>query len=137
MASVQHFNPIQQPQVQLTEAAVKHFQKTAREHPGQFIILDVKKTGCSGFSYATHLESALDHTHCPIPESHGLPIFMTEKAKPLLNGITIDYQALALGQKGLIYTNPNETGRCGCGESFTIDPKFLDANQSIQGDEDA
>lgn len=126
MATVHAFNPESQPPVKLTAAAVKHFQNMVQAHPNQFIVLDVKTTGCSGYSYFTHLEASVSADTMAVADTHGLPLYITQQALPLLQGITIDYQTQSLGQKGLRYINPNETGRCGCGESFTTDPKFKD-----------
>jgi iron-sulfur cluster assembly protein len=117
------------PVVKLTPAAVRHFQKMAQDAPNQYIILDVKKTGCSGLKYSTHLQSELQPGDTPVAQHDDLPLYMSEKAMPYLSGIVVDYEVKGLGQKGLRYSNPNETGRCGCGESFTTDSKFL------QGDE--
>jgi iron-sulfur cluster assembly protein len=131
MTGVQQFTPAQEsePHITLTSQAVEHFQNMLKESPHHFIVFDIKKTGCSGFEYSTRLVDSLDEQLHIISPEYLLPLYISQKAIPILNGLTIDYVKLPLSQKGLVqkgltYTNPNETGRCGCGESFTVDPQF-------------
>ena len=47
----------------------------------------------------------------------GLTVLVDRKASLFLIGTLMDYEVKALAS-GLTFTNPNEKGRCGCGESF-------------------
>jgi len=49
----------------------------------------------------------------------GLTVLVDRKASLFLIGSTMDYQEQALSS-GFTFTNPNEKGRCGCGESFHV-----------------
>ena len=48
-------------------------------------------------------------------------IFVDKKANKALNGVVVDYVKQSLGQAKLTYMNPNESAKCGCGESFMMD----------------
>ena len=50
---------------------------------------------------------------------NGIRIYLDPKHRPYLSGMTIDYQKKGLNE-GFEFVNPNESGRCGCGESFTV-----------------
>jgi iron-sulfur cluster assembly protein len=49
----------------------------------------------------------------------GLTVLVDSKASLFLIGTVMDYEATAL-TSGFTFTNPNEKGRCGCGESFHV-----------------
>jgi iron-sulfur cluster assembly protein len=55
----------------------------------------VKRTGCSGF------------------------VIVDTKSLPLVEGTVIDFQRQGLNAS-FVFHNPNATGECGCGESFTV-----------------
>ena len=119
------------PSLILTESALVHFEKNLKEknlkEKSEWIGIrfDVSKTGCSGYSYQSELvtEQDLLPSDLKVESIKELNIWMSEKAKPLINGVIVDYQKLSLGQSKLIYTNPNETARCGCGVSFSVSEK--------------
>ena len=130
--SVEKFKPAESsPNLVLTDSAMAHFKKSIQEKNNQEnsevvgvvgVRFDVSKTGCSGYSYLSELvsEKNIGPSDLKIESIKDLNIWMTERAKPLINGIVVDYQKLSLGQSKLIYTNPNETARCGCGVSFSV-----------------
>ena len=106
----------------LTETAISHFAKKLQE-AGQdaFVCVRTKKTGCSGLSYVTEiLKTTPDPTMLYFENAGQLPIYLERDSVVYLQGMTIDYQTEGLQSK-LVYINPNETGRCGCGESFSVD----------------
>lgn len=85
--------------------------------------LSVKKTGCSGYSY---LPSILDNINDKdmLLEKNGVKIYIDTTWLHLLNGLVVDFieeEKSGLKQKKLVFTNPNESSRCGCGESFHIE----------------
>jgi iron-sulfur cluster assembly protein len=51
--------------------------------------------------------------------AHGLTVLVDRKASLFLIGTVMDYEVKALTE-GFTFTNPNEKGRCGCGESFHV-----------------
>jgi iron-sulfur cluster assembly protein len=73
--------------------------------------------GCSGFKYSLNIEEASQEDDI-ILESSGVRLFVDGFSLQYLNGVTIDYVTSMQGS-GFTFTNPNATGGCGCGSSFT------------------
>jgi len=105
--------------VTLTEAAARHVSKyLARRGKGIGVRLGVKTTGCSGLAYK--LEYADDIAPEDIVfEAHGVKILVDPKSLPYLDGTELDFVREGLNE-GFRFHNPNERGRCGCGESFRV-----------------
>jgi iron-sulfur cluster assembly protein len=73
--------------------------------------------GCSGFQYSLNIEEESkqgDH----IFEQEGVRLFVDMFSGQYLNGITVDYVSNMMGS-GFTFENPNATGGCGCGSSFS------------------
>lgn len=120
MNSVEKQSSSQEPDITLTAAAQQHVLSSIEKHGnGRSIRLSVKKTGCSGLSYQ------MDYVEMASPEdiqqhlSDNLLLFIDKKSYPYLKGMQIDYVKQGLNHK-LVFLNPNQTGQCGCGESFTV-----------------
>ncbi len=73
--------------------------------------------GCAGMSYELVLEKEAGEADA-VYESEGLKIFVDPKSGLFLNGTQIDYHESIMGS-GFKFENPNATGGCGCGESFS------------------
>jgi iron-sulfur cluster assembly protein len=73
--------------------------------------------GCSGFKYSLNIEERpLDDDL--VNEVNGVRVFVDGFSAQYLSGVTIDYVTSMQGS-GFTFTNPNATGGCGCGTSFT------------------
>src|SRR5690242_17603010 len=73
--------------------------------------------GCSGFKYSLNIEERpLDDDM--VAEVNGVRVFVDGFSAQYLTGITIDYVTSMQGS-GFTFNNPNATGGCGCGSSFT------------------
>ena len=73
--------------------------------------------GCSGFKYSLNIEERpLDDDL--VSEINGVRVFVDGFSAQYLTGITIDYVTSMQGS-GFTFNNPNATGGCGCGSSFT------------------
>ena len=73
--------------------------------------------GCSGFKYSLNIEErALEDD--AVVEVSGVRVFVDGFSMQYLSGITIDYTSSMQGS-GFTFTNPNASGGCGCGSSFT------------------
>ncbi len=84
--------------------------------------LNVKATGCSGNSYK--MEYASDKIELDdLIENNGARIFVPKIFSWMLINSTIDYITDDLGNSRFDFINPNEISRCGCGESFQVQPK--------------
>ena len=77
----------------------------------------VKGGGCSGFSYILDLTEQERETDEKF-EKHGVTIVCDPKSYLYLNGVTIDFKDEVMG-RGFVFNNPNASGTCGCGSSFS------------------
>ena len=73
--------------------------------------------GCSGFKYGLNIEETSEPDD-EIFDLQGIKIFIDPFSSQYLDGIEIDYASSMMGQ-GFVFNNPNVTGGCGCGSSFT------------------
>ena len=80
--------------------------------------VSVKSGGCAGMSYI--MEYAKDvKANEEVIEDQGVKVFLDPKAIMYLLGTEMDYKKEKFTSQ-FIFKNPNETERCGCGESFKI-----------------
>lgn len=73
--------------------------------------------GCSGFQYSLNIEEE-SKTGDFILDKEGVRLFVDMFSAQYLNGITIDHTTNMMGS-GFTFDNPNATGGCGCGTSFS------------------
>ena len=83
------------------------------------IIVDVDKSGCSGYAYKLDYAKNIDPMKYEVIEKDGIKIFIEPKATMFLIGSEMDYTKDKLSSR-FIFNNPNEKSTCGCGESFNI-----------------
>jgi iron-sulfur cluster assembly protein len=104
----------------VTEAAAQRIEAllAKRGKPSLGIRVGVRARGCSGLSYT--LEYADEKGKFDeVVEASGVTILIDPKAVMFILGTEMDYVEDKL-QSGFTFTNPNEKGRCGCGESFHV-----------------
>ena len=82
--------------------------------------LSVKKTGCSGLSYVLDDVTEPMVDDIVVDVENAFFISVDKKSYPFLKGVQLDYVKQGLIHK-LVFNNPNQTGQCGCGESFTVE----------------
>jgi iron-sulfur cluster assembly accessory protein len=105
------------PAMTLTDAAAARVKALIgqSETPVVGLRVGVKARGCSGMSYfVEYAEKELPFEE--IVEDKGVRILIDPAATMFLIGSEMDYQEDKL-QTGFVFSNPNEKGRCGCGES--------------------
>ena len=73
--------------------------------------------GCSGFQYSLNIEEESRQGDFLI-EQQGIRLFVDMFSAQYLNGVMIDYTSNMMGS-GFTFENPNATGGCGCGTSFS------------------
>ncbi len=73
--------------------------------------------GCSGFQYSLNIEEESKSGDF-ILERHGIKLFVDMFSAQYLNGVVIDYTSNMMGA-GFTFENPNASGGCGCGTSFS------------------
>ena len=111
------------PEIELnvTEAAAKEIQSflSGEDDLPETAGLRVRVVpgGCSGFQYSLNIEEE-PKTGDFIVDRHGVTLFVDMFSAQYLNGITIDHATNMMGS-GFTFENPNATGGCGCGTSFS------------------
>ena len=108
------------PMLTLTDAAAERakYLMSRSEKPIIGLRVGVKAQGCSGLSY--YVEYAEEQKKFEeLVEDKGVTILIDPAATMFLIGSEMDYQEDKL-QSGFVFSNPNEKGRCGCGESFHV-----------------
>tara|TARA_R110001592_G_scaffold16881_10_gene71634 strand:- start:1982 stop:2350 length:369 start_codon:yes stop_codon:yes gene_type:complete len=109
--------------IKITEKAAAQIKVLMHDAPEgtQGLRLNVKATGCSGNSYKMEYVAAdSDISADEQFRENGADIFIPKLYSWMLFGTTIDYITDALGNARFDFINPNEIGRCGCGESFQV-----------------
>ncbi|EKD73801.1 MAG: hypothetical protein ACD_45C00183G0017 [uncultured bacterium] len=111
--------------ITLTDAAVLHIKTMLAKQSGSIgFRLSIKKTGCSGYAYVPDVITEVKMKDLHFVAQDGLHVYVDPESENVVKGVVIDYVAdttIGLKQKRLVFINPNEKNRCGCGESFTIE----------------
>ena len=76
----------------------------------------VKSGGCAGMSYIMEYAKEINPTD-EVIEDKGVKVFIDPSAIMYLLGTEMDYKQEQFSST-FVFKNPNETERCGCGESF-------------------
>lgn len=109
----------------ITEAAAARIRTVMKSKPSgdPILLVGIKTKGCSGLSYDMRfIEMGELPKGSETVSQHGVKVAIDPKAAMLLFGTTMDYSETPL-KSGFEFINPNEAGRCGCGESFTVEKK--------------
>ncbi len=107
-------------QITVTANAVAEVQKFMQEQGATAeagLRVAVLPGGCSGFQYGLNIEDE-PQADDDVLESNGLKLFVDPFSGQYLDGVEIDYVTTMMGS-GFSFKNPNATGGCGCGSSFT------------------
>ena len=106
--------------ITLTERAVTRVRALIdqRAQPAAGIRIGVKSKGCSGLTYSVEYADERGKFD-EVIEAAGVRIFIDPTAIMFVIGSEMDYVEDKL-QSGFVFRNPNEKGRCGCGESFHV-----------------
>lgn len=105
--------------ISLTGKAIEAVDRfiTSADKPIAGLRIQVEGGGCSGFKYTMRLEESPTDTDQLI-DCGGVTLLVDEQSANMLEGVTVDFVENLEGS-GFKFENPNATGTCGCGNSFT------------------
>lgn len=121
--------------ITLTEKAARQINKLLDKAPEgvQGVRLNIKPTGCSGNSYAMEYIKADENVMGDDKfEMNGATLYIPKMHSWMLFGMSVDYVTDELGNSRFDFSNPNETGRCGCGESFHVSVEELQKRKAAE-----
>jgi len=78
----------------------------------------IKKTGCNGFAYVVNYADAIEDDDV-VFEDRGIQVVVDKESLKLIDGTEVDFVKEGLNE-AFRFRNPNVTGECGCGESFSV-----------------
>lgn len=105
--------------VLLTEpAGRKLLELIAREQDGEFLRVKITGGGCNGLVYKMLFTEEIKRGDI-IVQSSGVQVLVDSKSALYLRGTKLDFSDKMVGG-GFKFTNPNASGSCSCGESFSI-----------------
>jgi len=104
-------------QIDITERAQGELAKLELGENG-FLRINVVPGGCSGMTYTAAVDTEFGEADVRVFENDTLSIVTDEGSAIFLEGLKIDFSD-DLIRSGFRFTNPNASGSCGCGASFT------------------
>ena len=109
-------NPI----IKLSDNAALRIKEimSSDENESLGVRVSVKTGGCAGMSYVMDYTKEINPSD-ELIEDKGVKVFVDSAAVMYLLGTEMDYKKEELSSS-FVFNNPNETERCGCGESFKI-----------------
>lgn len=116
--SVQGYRPGSET-ISMTPAAVEHTAARLARESAAGLRLSVKPSGCSGYKYVLEFATDTSAADCVFEFGSGVRVFVDAGAMAMVNGTEIDFVKEGLNAF-YRFNNPNVTGECGCGESFTV-----------------
>ncbi len=105
--------------VSITESAARQIKKQLEKRgTGVGLKLGVRKSGCSGYAYTLDYSEKVAEDDA-VFEDFGVKVIVQKDDLPFLDGIQLDYRREGINE-AFRFDNPNVTGSCGCGESFSV-----------------
>lgn len=105
--------------ITLTKSAVSRVRDYLdKRGAGVGLRLGIKKTGCSGFAYVINYADKIEPDDV-VFEDDGVAVVVDPEALKYIDGTEVDFVKQGLNE-AFKFRNPNATGECGCGESFSV-----------------
>jgi iron-sulfur cluster assembly protein len=93
--------------------------------------IGVKKGGCAGMEYTMDW-AAEKKPYDEVVEHNGACVLIDPKAVMYLLGTEMDFKTDKLSAQ-FVFSNPNQTGACGCGESVNLAPAASEKLEALRG----
>jgi iron-sulfur cluster assembly protein len=106
------------PLLRLSDSAAARLRTLYDKGDGRLLRISVNTKGCSGLAYEMSWVAQAGPGD-EVVRDQDLIVLVDRKASLFLIGTTMEYEQKTL-TSGFTFTNPNEKGRCGCGESFHV-----------------
>lgn len=106
--------------VTITDRAAEHIRALIqkRDKPTKAIRVGIRTRGCSGLSYTIEYADEIGK-YDEVVTRDDITVLIDPKAVMFLIGTEMDFVEEKF-KSGFVFNNPNEKGRCGCGESFNV-----------------
>ena len=105
--------------ISLTKSAAERVRSFLDDRgSGIGLRVGVKKTGCNGFAYVINYADSVEASDT-VFEERGVKVVVDRKSLELIDGTEVDFVKDGLNE-AFRFRNPNVTGECGCGESFSV-----------------
>ncbi len=105
--------------VTLTERARERVRRyIGSRGQGLGLRVGVTRTGCSGLAYVVNYADEVTDADV-VFESNGVKVVVDRDALAYIDGTEVDFVRDGLNE-AFRFRNPNVTGECGCGESFSV-----------------
>lgn len=107
--------------ITLTKKAEDKVKEILLDQPEPFAGLRIQVVGggCSGFQYRMGFDKNFNDQNDAVFEFDGLKVFIDKSSLLYMDGAEVDYID-GLHGAGFKFNNPNVTGSCGCGSSFSV-----------------
>jgi iron-sulfur cluster assembly protein len=108
--------------IELSPEAAARMREYLANHPrAAGVRFGIRKTGCSGFGYTVDLTDTVA-AEDRVFDLDGVRVVVDAKSLPFVDGTRIGFERQGLNAS-FVFHNPNATGECGCGESFTVEAR--------------
>ena len=120
-------NPLPGAMLTITPAAAARIEALLekKQPRPEAVVVSVTSKGCSGLRYDLQYLDRLAEApkFADRVTQNGVTVVIDPKAALYIVGSVMDYKE-SPAHSGFDFANPNETGRCGCGESFSVAPEL-------------
>ena len=109
--------------IKVSEKALKqirYIKMSEERREDEFLRINVKRGGCSGFSYKLDFDTELNESKDKVFEQDGgIKVVIDNQSILYIMGMTLDFEGGLNGQ-GFVFSNPNAKDTCSCGASFAV-----------------
>lgn len=118
--SVEYYKPSNKPEIFLSPTAIARLLKVVQTTKDAVCMrLSLKKSGCSGYRYDFQALTEIPANDYQVSLNEHVILAVDKEAYHMFKGLRVDYIKQGLQAK-FSFENPNESGHCGCGESFSV-----------------